>query len=62
MKDRHKYVVDTFKGVGTGLIVAGAIGLIFNNQTLKGVIVIFLGWSLLLIGFLYLVIKEGDNE
>ena len=61
MKDRHKYVVDTFKGVGTGLIVAGIIGVIFRKEPLPGMFTILMGIIVLLIGFSYLIKKEDET-
>ena len=43
MKERSKFVVDVFKSVGTGLIVAGIIGIIFKKGTPEGIIAIVSG-------------------
>ena len=62
MKERNKFVIDTFKGIGTGLIVAGAVGLIFRKETMEGIVAIFIGWLILFSGFFYTLKKEEINE
>ena len=62
MKERSKFVIDVFKSVGTGLIVAGIIGVIFKKGTTEGIIAIVSGILLLLIGFVYLIKMEEGND
>jgi len=61
MKERNKFVVDVFKNLGTGLIVSGVVGIIFKKGTWEGLLAINSGILLLLIGFLYLIMKEGKG-
>jgi len=61
MKERNKFVVEVFKSVGTGLIVAGIVSIIFKKGTLEGIVAIVSGIFLLLIGFVYLIKREEGN-
>ena len=61
MKERSKFVVEVFKSIGTGLIVAGIISIIFKKGTPEGIVAIVSGILLLLIGFVYLIKVEEVN-
>jgi len=58
LKERQRFITDVFKGVGTGLIVAGIVGVIFNRGTSEGLLVIATGIIVILTGFLYIVKME----
>jgi len=62
MRERNKFVIEVFKSIGTGLIVAGIIGIIFKKGTIEGIVAITNGVLLLLIGFVYLIKMEEGND